>query len=181
MFEVAQLGDAEMGLAGQAGAHGIGAHLLGIVSCQKQLAVGGQVQRRVAANGAYHLHARALAVGAFHIDNLVALAHGQADGLLNLLVKLTHGGQRHFTYVQPGLDQVAQFQKAHAQAVAARFGAIHKAAQCKVIEYAVRGRWMQARAFADLLQRNRFLTRCQHVDQREHAFQNLDAGLCGGR
>ena len=96
-------------------------------------------------------------------------------------MQLAHGNQGRFAHAQAGLDQIAQFQEAHAQPVAARFGAIDKAANGQIVEDAVRGRGVQAGALADLLERYRFLARGQHVDQREHAFQDLDAGLGGGR
>ena len=131
----------------------------------------------MAADGAHHLHAGALAVGALDIYDFVALPHAQIDWLLNLLVQIAHGRQRHFAYVEPGLDEVAEFEEAHAQAIAARLGAIDEAAQRQVVEDAVRGRWMQARAFADLFQRHCLLTRSQNVNQREHALQHLNAWL----
>lgn len=139
VFHVGKPRDAEVRLAGKAGACGVGAHLLRIIGREKQLAIGCEVQRRMAADGAHHLHARALAVGAFHIDDFIALAHAEADRLLDLLVQLAHGNQGRFAHAQAGLDQVAQLQETHAQPVAARFGAVDEAADGQVVENAVRG------------------------------------------
>ena len=96
-------------------------------------------------------------------------------------MQLAHGNQGRFAHAQAGLDQVAQLQETHAQPVAARFGAVDEAADGQVVENAVRGGGVQAGALADLLERYCFLARGQHVDQREHAFQDLDAGLGRGR
>jgi hypothetical protein len=73
-----------LGLAMQPGAGGIGADALRVVCGQEQLADRGQVQRRAPADGTHHLHARAFAVGALDIDDLVALAHAQVDRLLDV-------------------------------------------------------------------------------------------------
>jgi hypothetical protein len=137
------------------------------------------VQRRAAADGAHHLHARALAVGALDVDDLVALAHAQVHRLLDLLVQLAHRRQRGVAHVQPRLHQVAQFQQAHAQAVAARLGPVDEAAGGEVVQDAVGGGRVQPRLLADLLERDGVLARGQHVDQREHALDHLDGG--GGR
>jgi hypothetical protein len=126
-------------VAGQAGAGGVGAHALQVVGRQKQLAGGGQVQRRAAADGAHHLHARALAVGALHVHDLVALAHAQVHRLLGQAVQLAHGLQGRVAHRQPRLDQVAQLQQAHAQAVGAGLRAVDEAAHRQVVEDAVRG------------------------------------------
>ena len=133
-------------MAGQAGARGVGAHALRVVVGQEQLADRGQVQRRAAADGAHHLHARAFAVGALDVDDLVALAHRQVDRLVRELVQFAHRAQRRVAHVQPRLDQVAQFQQAHAQPVAAGLGAVDEAADGQVVEDAVRGGRVQAGA-----------------------------------
>ena len=77
------------------------------------------MQRRPAADGPHHLHARALAVGALDVDDLVALAHRQVHRLVRQLVQLAHRAERGVAHVQPRLDQVAQFQQPHAQPVTA--------------------------------------------------------------
>ena len=56
-LQVGQLGDAVFGMTTQAGAGGVSAHALRIVSGQKQFAHGGEVQGRTTTNGAHHLHA----------------------------------------------------------------------------------------------------------------------------
>ena len=168
-----------MGIACQAGAHGIGPHALGFIGSQKQLAVRGEVQRRVTTNGAHHLHAGAFAVGAFHIDDFIALAHAQIHGLLDLLVQQAHGGQGGFAHAQAGFDQVTELQQAHAKAVAAGFGAVHKTACRQVVQDAVCSGGVQAGFLADVFQRYRFFARGQHVDQDKHALQHLYAGFSG--
>ena len=102
------------------------------------------MQRRPAADGAHHLHARAFAVGALDVDDLVALAHRQVDRLVGQLVQFAHRPERGVAHVEPGLHQVAEFQQAHAEAVAAGLGAIDEAADGQVVEDAVRGRRVQA-------------------------------------
>jgi len=161
----------------QAGAGGVGAHALRIVGRQEQLAGGGEVQRCVAADGAHHLHARAFAVGALHVDDLVALAHAEVHGLLDQLVQLAHRGHGCVAHGQASLDEVAQLQQAHAEPVAARFRPVDEAADGQVVEDAVRGGRVQARLLADFLQRDGLLARGQDIDQLEHALQHLDAGL----
>jgi hypothetical protein len=95
-------------------------------------------------------------------------------------VQFAHRQQRGVAHVQPGLDQVAQLQQAHAQPVAARLGAVDEAAGGQVVEDAVGGGGVQAGLLADFLQRDGVLTRGQHVDQREHALDDLDGGRGGG-
>ena len=132
------------------------------------------MQRGAPADGAHHLHAGALAVGALDVDDLVALAHAEVDRLLRELVQLAHRRHRGVAHVEPALDQVAQLQQAHAQPVAAGFRPVDEAADRQVVQDAVGGGRMQARLFADLLQRDGFLAGGQHVDQREHALDHLD-------
>jgi hypothetical protein len=126
--EPAQVGDAVAGVAGQAGARGIGTHPLRVVMGQEQLAHRGEVQRCAAAHGAHHLHARAFAVGALDVDDLVALAHRQVHRLVGELVQFAHRRHGSVAHVQPGLHQVAQFQQPHAQPVAAGLGPVDEAA-----------------------------------------------------
>ena len=103
----------------------------------------------MAANSAHHLHARAFAVGPFHVHNFIALAHAQIHGLLDLLVQQSHAGQGRFAHAQTGFDQVAQLQQAHAQTVAARFWAVDKTTHGQIVEDAVCGGGVQASFFAD--------------------------------
>ena len=134
------------------------------------------MQRRAATDGAHHLHAASLAVGALHIDDFVALAHREIDGLLGDFVQLAHRGQGRVAHVQARFDQIAQLQKAQTEAITARFGAIHKAANGQIVQDAVRGGRMQAGFFADFFEGNRFFARRQHVQQRKHALDDLDGG-----
>jgi len=132
------------------------------------------VQRGSRADGAHHLHARTLAVGAFDVDDFVTLPHAQVDGLLDQLVQFTHRGQCSITHIQTALDQVAQLQQTHAQAIAAGFGPVHETAHRQVVEDAVCGRRMQSCFLADFLEGNGILAAGQHIDQGEHAFDHLD-------
>ena len=137
------------------------------------------MQRRPAADGAHHLHARALAVGALDVDDLVALPHAEVDRLLRELVQFAHRRQGGVAHVEPALDQVAELQQAHAEPVAAGLGPVDEAADRQVVQDAVGGGRVQARLLADFLQRDGFFARRQDVDQREHALDHLDDGRGG--
>jgi hypothetical protein len=56
------------------------------------------------------------------------------------LVQLAHRRQRRVAHVEPGLDQVAELEQAHAEAVAARLRPVDVAADRQVVEDPVRGR-----------------------------------------
>ena len=62
------------------------------------------MQGRSAAYGANHLHARALTVGTFYIDNLITLANTEVDGLLGELVQLLHGFKSRISDIESGFD-----------------------------------------------------------------------------
>jgi hypothetical protein len=147
-----QLRDAVARVARQARAGGVGAHAGRVIIGEEELAGGGEVQRRASADGSHHLHARALAVGA-----LVALANGQVDRLLDLLVQLAHRTECSVTHVQAAFDQIAQLKQPHAKPVAASLRAVHESPDGQVVEDAMRCRGMQARLLADLLQGDRLL------------------------
>ena len=135
------------------------------------------MQGRTAANGAHHLHARAFAESAFYVDDLVALAHAQVDRLLDLFVQFAHGQQRGVAHAQAPLDQVAEFEQAHAQPVGPGCGPFDQAPQHQIVEDAVRSGRVQAGAFADVLERDRLFVLGQHFKQIKHAFEHLHAGL----
>ena len=137
------------------------------------------MQGRPAPDGAHHLHARTFAVSALHVHDLVSLPHAQVDWLLDELVQVAHGGQGGVAHAQAGFDQVAQLQQPHAQPVAAGFRAVHEAANGQVVQDAVGGGRVQPRLFADFLQGDCVFTGGQHVDQRKHALQHLNAGFDG--
>ena len=137
------------------------------------------MQRGPATDGTHHLHTGSLAVGAFHIDDFVTLAHAEVDGLLDQPVQFTHRKQRGIAHAQPAFDQIAQLQQAHSQPVAARFGSIHKTADGQVVQNAMGCGGVQPCPFADFLERDGFFTRRQNLDQGEHALDHLDAGLGG--
>jgi hypothetical protein len=140
---------------GQPGAGGIRAHALRIFSSQEELADRGEVQRSTATDGPDHLHAAALAVGTLDVDDLVALPHGEVDGLVRELVQFAHRAQRGFPDVQPRLHQVAEFQQAHAEPVTAGLRAIDETADREVVQDAVGGGGVQPGGRADRLQRGR--------------------------
>ena len=119
---------------------------------QEEFADRSQVQGRTATDCAHDLHARALAEGALDIDDLVALAHREIHGLVRQAMQFAHGCDGGFAYIEPRLDQIAQFQQAHAQTVAAGFGAVDETAQREVVENAVRRRRVQAGSLADCLE-----------------------------
>ena len=166
-------------MAGEAGTCRVAANPLRIVYRQKQLACRCEVQRGTATDGAHHLHARALAVGPFDIDDFVALAHAEIDRLLRELVQFAHWRQRGVANVQAAFDEVAQFEQPHAQPVAAGFWSIDESAYCKVVQDSVSGRRVQSGLFADFLQRHRVLAGRQNVDQGEHTLDDLDDGRSG--
>ena len=101
--------DAVFGLTIQAGASGVAANFHGFIDGQKQLAHRSKVKRCTTTNGPDHLHARALAVGAFNVNNFIALAHAQVNWLLDELVQIAHGGQSGVSYIEARLHHVAQF------------------------------------------------------------------------
>jgi hypothetical protein len=171
-----ELREAVLGVAGQTGARGIGAHALAVVGGQEELAHRGEVQRGATAHGPHHLHARALAVSALDIDDLVALPHRQVHRLVRDPVQLAHRRQRGVAHRQAGLHQVAQLQQAHAQTVEAGLRPVDETADHQVVEDAVCGGRMQASALGDVFQRHRLGLRGQHVQQRKTALQNLDRG-----
>ncbi|MNT36142.1 hypothetical protein D3C72_1722060 [compost metagenome] len=166
-------------MPGQPGAGGVVAHARGFVGGQEQLADRGQVQRRTAADGAHHLHAGALAVGALDIHDLVALAYRQVDRLPGHAVQRAHRRQRRVAHRQARLDQVAQFQQAHAKAVAARIGAVDETAGHHVVKDAVRGGRMQARGQRQLFEADRVGVLGEGVQQGHHALDDLDGRLAG--
>lgn len=173
-FEALQVGQAIAGVAGQAGSERIGAHLAGVGGGQEQLAGGGQVQRRPPANGAHHLHAGTLAPGAVDIDDLVALLHRQVDGLPGQLVQRPHGGDGRLAYVQPPLDQRAQFKQTHAQLIQAVVHPLDVAPHHQVVQDAVRGGGVQAGGRGQFLERDGIGLRGQRVEQAHGALDDLD-------
>jgi hypothetical protein len=141
---------------------------------EEELAHRCQVQWRAPSDGAHHLHARALAVRALDVHDLVALAHGEVHGLVGQLVQLAHRAQGRIAHVEPRLDEIAEFEQPHAQAIAACFRPVDEAPDRQIVQDAVRRRRMESRLLADELQRHRILVRSKHVEQREHALQHLD-------
>ena len=173
-LEPRQLGDAVARVAGQAGARRVGADALRVVVGEEELADRRQMQRRTPADGANDLHSRPFAVGALDVDDLVALAHREVDRLVRQLVQLAHRAERRVANVEPRLDQVAELEQAHAEAVAARLGPVDEAADRQVVEDAVRGRRVQPALLADRLERDRLLVRREQVEQAEGTLEHLD-------
>ena len=75
------------------------------------------MQGRASPDSSNDLHARTLTVGALDVDNLIALPETQIDRLLNQMVQASHGLECRVAHMQAGFDQIAQFQKTHAQLV----------------------------------------------------------------
>ena len=111
------------------------------------------------ANGAHDLHAGALAIGPFNINNFVALAHAQVDRLCNQFMQLAHGQQRSVTDIEPAFHQIAKFEQAHPEPVVAGMGSVNKPSGCQIIENPVGGGGVQPSFFADLLQRHGLFSR----------------------
>ena len=167
-------------MAGQTCACGIGPQTLGFFGGQEQFAHRSEVQGGAAANGAHHLHARTLAVGALHVNDFIALTHAQVHRLLNLLVQFAHGQQGGIAHIEPSFDQVAQLQQAHAQTVAAGLGSVHKTPQGEVVQDAVRGGGVKPGFFADFFEADRLFARGQHIDQGKHTLDHLNGRRRGG-
>src|SRR5471030_2786458 len=176
-LQLDQIRDGILVVPGQAGARRVGADRLRLVDRQEQLAGRGQVQRAAAADGAHHLHAGALGKRPVDVDDLVALAYRQVDGLLGLFVQRAHEVQRRLAHRQPALDHIAQFQQPHAEPVRARLDAVDKARQHHVVEDAMGGRRMQAGHLGQFLQADRIGIAGQRIEQRDHALDHLDGGF----
>src|SRR5512134_2678615 len=95
----------------ESGPHGIGAHYARFVIGEEQLSTGSQVKRGAAADRAYDLHSRPLAVRTLDIDDLVALPQRKVDGLTGSPMQLAHRLQGCFAHGKTRLDQVAQFEQ----------------------------------------------------------------------
>ena len=172
-FKRRQAGDAVSRVPSQTGTGCVGANTLRIVVGKKELADRSEMQGSSSADGTNHLHAGALAVGALDVDDLVALAHGKVHRLVSELVQFAHRTQRGIAHIEARLHEVAQFQQAHSQAVAARFGPVDVATDGEVVQDAVRSGWVESGLLADDLERDRILVGGQHVQQRKHALQHL--------
>jgi hypothetical protein len=141
-------------VSGQPGARGVGPHALGIVERQEQFAHGREMQWCTAADGSNNLHARAFAVGALDVDDLVALAYRQVHRLMRQLVELAHRPESRVADIETRFHQIAQLQQAHAKSVVAGLGTVDKAADHQVVEDAMGRRWVQAGALGELFQGN---------------------------
>ncbi|MNY41686.1 hypothetical protein D3C86_1765190 [compost metagenome] len=91
----------------------------------------------------------------------------------------THRCECRIAHGQPCLHEVAEFQQPHAEPIAAGVRAIHETARHHVIENAVcRGR-MQAGGQRQLLETDGVRVLGERIQQRHHAFDDLDGGLAG--
>lgn len=129
-----QIGDAVARVADQTRTGRIGAYPGGVVVREEQLAHGGQVQWRSAADGSDDLHARTLTVAALDVHDLVALPHRQVHGLLGEPVQFPHRTDGRLAHVEPRLDQVAKFEQAHAKPVASHLGPVHQPPVRQIVE-----------------------------------------------
>jgi hypothetical protein len=94
-----------------------------------------------------------------------------------LRVQLAHHRQRQLAHADARLDQVAQLEQAHAEAVAARLDAVDHAVGRHGSEDAVRGRRVQAGVLGDLLQAEGLRMLRQHLEQARHPLDDLDGVL----
>ena len=107
-------------------------------------------------------------------------ATGMPDGEYQLggfPVQVAHEVERRFAHVQAALDDVAQFQQAHAEAIGARFGAVDEAFEHQIVQDAVRGRRVQPSLARQVLEAGGVGLARQRVQQRHHALDHLDRGL----
>ena len=161
-------------MADQPRASDVGANPLRIVVGQEELAHRGEVQGGAAPNGSDYLHAGSFAEGAFDVDDLVALPHGQIHWLMRQAMQLPHRPERRIPDVQSCLHKVAQFEQAHSQAIVSGFGPFHQSADRQIVQDPVgRGR-VQPRTLADFLQRDGVLVRGENIQQRKGTLQDLN-------
>ena len=92
-------------------------------------------------------------------------------------MQFAHGKQRGIAHIQAVFYQVAEFQQAHAQAVAAGLGSVHKSPGCKVVQDAVGCGGVQASFFADFFQGNCVRFGGQDVDDGKHPLDHLNRGF----
>ena len=135
------------------------------------------MQGRPPADSAHHLHAAAFGQGTLDVDDLVALADGEVDGLAGEAVQLAHGAHGGITDVETGLDQVAQFEQPQAQLVAAGVDAVDETGGDQIVEDAVRGGGVQTGPAGEFLQADGIGLLGQDIEQRHHAFEHLDGGF----
>ena len=135
------------------------------------------MQRRARADDVHHADQRAPAGGALDVDHLVVAAHREVDRLAGGVVQLAHEGQGVLAHADARLDQVAEFEQPHPEAVAARVDALDHAVAHQRRQDAVRGRRMEPRARRQHLEADRIARIGQDVEQLHHALDDLDGVL----
>ena len=127
-----------------------------------------------AADHVHHAHRRASARGALDVDDLVVVAHRKVHRLAGLCVQLAHDGQREFAHADARLDQIAELEQPHAEAVGAGLDAVDDAIGGHRRQDAVCGRGVQPGVLRDLLQAERLGMLGEHVEQLHHPLDDLD-------
>jgi hypothetical protein len=89
-------------------------------------------------------------------------------------VQLAHDRQRELAHADARLHQVAELEKAHAEAIASGLDAVDQAVGRHRREDAVRGGRMKPGVLRDLLEPERLRMLLQHVEQPHHALDDLD-------
>jgi CRP-like cAMP-binding protein len=144
------------GVGRQPGALGVVARRGGAGFAQHQLADGGDVQRRAAADELLDAH-HAVRRDAFDIDHLVALAHGQVHRFADLVAQPFHFRPRHRAHIQADPDFRRQLQQMRPKQVEAGFIAGDETMLDQRSQDAKRSGWMQAGFRRENLQRSAVL------------------------
>src|ERR1035437_4940196 len=114
-------------LAWQPGPLGVGANVLNALSSEKQLAQRSQVQGCSAADQIENANQRMPVRSALKVNDFVLIANAEIDRFANRLVQVLHKGQRDSSDVDPGLDDVTEFQQANAERVCAGVMSLNQA------------------------------------------------------
>lgn len=163
-------------MLGQAGARGLDAHGFRIVDREEQFTGGSQMQRRPAADGAHHLHARTLREGAVDVDDLIALAHLQIDRLMRLAMQSAHESDSRFMHAEPTFYDIFQFQQTYAEPIGAGLGTLYQPLQHQIVEDAMRRRRMQFGYCRQLLETCRVRIAGKRMHQGHQTFDDLNGG-----
>ena len=168
-----QAGQRVRRLARQAGALGVGAHVLRRVGGEEEFADRGQVQRRAAADQIDDADQRAAARRALGVDDFVVVADAEVDRLADALMQLLHEGKGDFADVDSRFDDVAELEQADAELVGAGVLSFDEARGGHRGEDAVRRRGVEPGGLGENLEARRFWRVGQHVEQRHHALDDL--------
>ena len=117
---------------------------------------------------------RTAARGAFDVNDLVPVADTEVDGFADCFVQLLHERQGDLADVEARLDDVAQFEQTDAQCVGARVVSFDKARVGHHREDAMCRGWVQPGGCRQCFERRRSRRVGQGIEQRHHAFDDLD-------